>query len=102
MALTLDKTFILLGAGFLLWELKGLYQMTSKVSFDLKIICAMIGSELLMTVNCSSTKRNKSQQFCNESWRANPNILCYQNKENEAHRKKVSQLVEEQTETQIS
>ena len=44
MALTLDKTFILLDDGFLLCTLKELFHMTSKVSFDSKIVCAVNGN----------------------------------------------------------
>lgn len=41
MALTLNKTLILLDDGFLVCKLKELFRMTSKVSSDSKIVCAV-------------------------------------------------------------
>lgn len=88
-ALTLDKMLILLGASFLLCKLRGMYQMTSKVYFGSKIICAVIGAYCLWRSASYSSlfiyQKEKIKAFYKESWRANSNICYYQNKENETY-----------------
>lgn len=76
--------------------------MAGKVSFDSKIVCAVIGSELPITVRCSSPERNKSQHFIRNHGKPTPTSFVTKIGKNEAHRQKVSKLVTEQTETQIA
>lgn len=89
MALTLDKTVILLDAGFLLCKLKELHQMTSKMSFGLNIVCAVIGNTRdcqLQFITHLLEGRNHSISY--GTTRADFNTLCYGTKGHEAHRKR--------------
>lgn len=75
MALTLGKTFVLLGAGFLLHKLKGLNQKTSKMSFG-SIVCAVIGNtrdcQLQFTVCLLEGRNHSIPCTATESWFQHP------------------------------